>query len=71
MFSVRVADPFADPRPLEDPDILVQDVEKYIALILDYLERHEMKSVLLRRSGHMTAAGEHAFVCPRLKSASI
>lgn len=46
MFSVRVADPLEDPRPLEDPDILVQDVEEYIALILDYLERHEMKSVL-------------------------
>jgi hypothetical protein len=51
MFSVRVADPFEDPKPLEDPDVLIRDVEEYIGLILDYLERHEMKSVLRGGAG--------------------
>jgi hypothetical protein len=51
MFSVRVADPFEDPKPLEDPDVLVRGVEEYIGLILDYLERYETKSVLRRCPG--------------------
>lgn len=39
MFSVHVADPLEDPKPLEDPDDLLQDVERYVGVILDYLCR--------------------------------
>ncbi|HEV8439794.1 MAG TPA: hypothetical protein VGT40_17025 [Methylomirabilota bacterium] len=48
MFAVSVRDPFADTRPLENPNLLVTDVETYIGLILDYLEKYEDKSIFRR-----------------------
>jgi hypothetical protein len=46
MWFVRVAGPFAASAEIEDPDILIADVENYIGLMLDYFEMYESKSVL-------------------------